>query len=171
MNNHFLQKLDYLVRSGTPFFLSLALVVLSVVPIFIPLYMEVAPILSLVSIYHWAIYRPNLLPVFSVFMLGLLQDILFGTPVGLYVLVFLTVYGIVVSQRRFIIGKSFKFYWLGFAVVTMLASLESYVLGSVWNVMLLDFNSAIYQYLILLGFFPTLSWIFLRWQQAFLQQD
>jgi rod shape-determining protein MreD len=133
--------------------------------------MEVAPILPLVSIYHWAIYRPNLLPVFAVFILGLLQDILVGTPIGLYTLVFLTVYGIVTSQRRFFTGKSFLFYWLGFATISMLASFESYFLGSVWNVIILDFNAAIFQYLILLGIFPTLAWIFLRWQQAFLQQD
>ena len=171
MNIGLWQKLDYLVRSSAPFVLSLVLVVLSVIPTHIPVYMEVAPILPLVSIYHWAIYRPNLLPVFAVFILGLLQDMLFGTPVGLYVLVFLTVYGIVYSQRRFFIGKSFIFYWLGFAAVSMLASFESYFLGSVWNAVFLNFNAAIFQYLILLGIFPTLAWIFLRWQQAFLQQD
>ena len=165
------QKLDYFVRSSVPFVLSLVLVVLSVIPTHIPVYMEVAPILPLVSIYHWAIYRPNLLPVFAVFILGLLQDILVGTPIGLYTLVFLTVYGIVTSQRRFFTGKSFLFYWLGFATISMLASFESYFLGSVWNVIILDFNAAIFQYLILLGIFPTLAWIFLRWQQAFLQQD
>ena len=120
MNTGLWQKLDYVVRSSAPFALSLILVVLSVIPTHIPVYMEVAPILPLVSIYHWAIYRPNLLPVFAVFILGLLQDMLFGTPVGLYVLVFLTVYGVVYSQRRFFIGKSFIFYWLGFAAVSML---------------------------------------------------
>ena len=165
------QKLDNVMRSCAPFILSLVLIVLTVIPTHIPVYMEVAPILPLVSIYHWAIYRPNLLPVFAVFILGLLQDIMVGTPIGLYTLVFLTVYGIVTSQRRFFTGKSFLFYWLGFATISMLASFESYFLGSVWNVILLDFNAAIFQYLILLGIFPTLAWIFLRWQQAFLQQD
>ena len=114
------QKLDYLVRSSAPFVLSLVLVVLSVIPTHIPVYMEVAPILPLVAIYHWAIYRPNLLPVFAVFILGLLQDILVGTPVGLYTLVFLTVYGLVTSQRRFFAGKSFVFYWLGFAIISII---------------------------------------------------
>jgi rod shape-determining protein MreD len=171
MNTGLWQKLDYVVRSSAPFVLSLILVVLSVIPTHIPVYMEVAPILPLVSIYHWAIYRPNLLPVFAVFILGLLQDILLGIPIGLYTLVFLTVYGIVTAQRRFFMGKSFIFYWLGFATISMLASFESYFLGSVWNVMILDFNAAIFQYLILLGIFPTLAWFFLRWQQAFLQQD
>ena len=171
MNIAIWQKLDYFTRSSTPFILSLILVILSVIPTYIPSYMAVAPVLPLVSIYHWAIYRPNLLPVFSVFILGLMQDILMGTPVGLYVLVFLTVYGIVLSQRRFFAEKSFIFYWLGFGAISLLASIESYLLGSVWNGVFLDSNAAAYQYIILLGISPTLAWIFLRWQQAFLQQD
>ena len=89
MNIAIWQKLDYLARSITPFGLSLILIVLSVLPTHIPGYMQVAPILVLISIYHWAIYRPNLLPIFAVFILGLLQDLLLGTPVGLYILVFI----------------------------------------------------------------------------------
>jgi len=171
MNIAIWQKLDNLARSFTPFGLSLILVVLSVLPTHIPGYMQIAPVLALISVYHWAIYRPNLLPIFAVFILGLLQDLLLGTPVGLYVLVFLTVYGIVLSQRRFFVGKSFTIYWFGFAAISMLASIESYFLGSIWNVILLDFNAATFQYLILLGIFPAVAWVFLRWQQAFLQQD
>ena len=171
MNIAIWQKLDYLARSITPFGLSLILLVLSVLPTHIPGYMQIAPILVLISIYHWAIYRPNLLPIFAVFILGLLQDLLLGTPVGLYILVFLTVYGVVLSQRRFFVSKSFTVYWFGFAVISMLASIESYFLGSIWNVILLDFNAATFQYLILLGIFPAVAWVFLRWQQAFLQQD
>ena len=171
MNIAIWQKLDNLARSFTPFGLSLILVVLSVLPTHIPGYMQIAPVLALISVYHWAIYRPNLLPIFAVFILGLLQDLLLGTPVGLYVLVFLTVYGVVLSQRRFFVGKSFIFFWFGFAVISMLASIESYFLGSIWNVILLDFNAATFQYLILLGIFPAVAWVFLRWQQAFLQQD
>ena len=171
MNIAIWQKLDYLARSITPFGLSLILLVLSVLPTHIPGYMQIAPVLALISVYHWAIYRPNLLPIFAVFILGLLQDLLLGTPVGLYILVFLTVYGVVLSQRRFFVGKSFIFFWFGFAVISMLASIESYFLGSIWNVILLDFNAATFQYLILLGIFPAVAWVFLRWQQVFLQQD
>ena len=169
MNIVIWQKLDYFARSTTPFILSLVLVILSVIPTYIPNYMAVAPVLPLVAIYHWAIYRPNLLPVFSIFILGLMQDFLMGTPVGLHVLVFLTVYGIVLSQRRFFAEKSFIFYWFGFGIISLLASIESYLLGSVWNAVFLDLNAAAYQYIILMGLFPTLAWMFLRWQQAFLQ--
>ena len=171
MNIAIWQKLDYLARAVTPFCLSLVLVILSIIPTQIPSYMEIAPVLALVSIYHWAIYRPNLLPTYSVFILGLLQDLLLGTPVGLYILVFLTIYGVVLSQRRFFVNKSFTLYWSGFAVISMLATIESYILGSVWHFTLLDFNVSAFQYLILVGVFPSVAWVFLRWQQALLQQD
>ena len=171
MSIAFWQKLDQTARSITPFGLSLLLVILSVVPTHIPGYAQIAPILALVSIYHWAIYRPNLLPLFAVFILGLLQDLLTGTPLGLYILVFLTVYGVVLSHRRFFIGKSFTVYWFGFAVVSLVASVESWVLGSAWNFALLDFNAVTFQYLLSLGIFPIIAWIFLRWQQAFLRQE
>ena len=171
MSIAFWQKLDQTARSITPFGLSLLLVILSVVPTYIPGYAQIAPILALVSIYHWAIYRPNLLPLFAVFILGLLQDLLTGTPPGLYVLVFLTVYGMTLSQRRFFTGKSFAVYWFGFAVVSLVASVESWVFGSVLNFALLDFNAVTFQYLLSLGIFPIIAWIFLRWQQAFLRQE
>ena len=171
MSIAFWQKLDQTARSITPFGLSLLLVILSVAPTYIPGYAQIAPILALVSIYHWAIYRPNLLPLFAVFILGLLQDLLIGSPPGLYVLVFLTVYGMTLSQRRFFTGKSFAVYWFGFAVVSLVASVESWVVGSVWNFALLDFNAVTFQYLLSLGIFPIIAWIFLRWQQAFLRQE
>ena len=63
----------------------------------IPGYAEIAPVLALMAVYHWAIYRPNLMPLWSIFVLGVLQDLLSGVPLGLYILVFLTVYGVVLS--------------------------------------------------------------------------
>ena len=101
----------------------------------------------------------------------MVQDLLLGTPIGLYILVFLTVYGIVLSQRRFFIGKSIIFYWLGFATISALASIESYILASAWNLMFLGFDVLIFQYLILLGIFPIVVWLLLKWQMLILQQD
>jgi len=171
MNVAVWQKLDHLARSITPFFLSLILVVFTVVPTHIPEYRQITPIFVLVSIYHWAIYRPNLLPPLLVFSLGMLQDVLLGTPIGLYVLVFLTAYGVLLSQRRFFIGKPFILYWLGFATISALTSIESYILASAWNVMILEFDVLVFQYLILLGLFPVIGWFLLKWQQVILQQS
>jgi len=49
--------MDIVARGLTPFGLTLILVVLGQVPLHIPGFAEVAPILPLMAVYHWAIYR------------------------------------------------------------------------------------------------------------------
>lgn len=169
MNTAIWQKVDLFARSVVPFIMSLLLVILSVVPTYIPDYNQVTPVFALIAIYHWPVYRPNLLSLLPVFFLGFIQDLLLGTPIGLYILVFLTVYGIVFFQRRFFIGRPFIIYWIGFAVIAALASIESYLLASAWHLTLLNFDIIAFQYCLLLGLFPIITWIFLRWQLAFLQ--
>ena len=171
MRREFFLRLDRLARNLTPFGLTLVLIILGMLPVRIPDYASVAPILAAISLYHWAVYRPHLLPFVAVFLLGVAQDMLSGAPVGLFALVFLTFYGAVVLQRRFLAGKSFPVYWLGFAIVWFLATLELWVLASAFHVTLLDMKAFLFQYLVTAGLFPFVAWIFLRWQQAFLQQS
>ncbi len=164
-------RLDALARRLTPFALTLILVVVGVVPLHITGLARVAPLLPLVAVYHWAIYRPRLLPAFAVFLIGLLQDPVSGTPIGVNALVFVGVYGIVLSQRRFFAGKSFAVVWLGFAVIAAGASLLSWILVSALNAALVAPRAVVFQYLVTLGVFPLLAWIFLRWQRAFLESE
>ena len=57
------------------------------------------------------------------------------------------------------------------AIIAFGAAVESWVLASIWNFAILDFRSIFFQFLISLGLFPIVVWMFLRWQQAFLPQD
>ena len=107
----------------------------------------------------------------AVCLRGLVQDLLGGAPVGLHALVMLTVYGTVVWQRRFLVGKSFVIYWFGFALIGLGASAESWLLASLWNLVFLDLRAIFFQYLLAIGLFPVIAWIFLHWQRAFLQQE
>jgi rod shape-determining protein MreD len=163
------QRLDVIARKLTPFALTFVLIVLSVVPTHLPGYARVAPMLAVMAIYHWTLYRPELLPAVALFFLGLLQDSLSGTPLGVNVLVFLTVYGVVLSQRRFFAGKSFLVTWLGFVLVAAGAAAESWILVSAFHVTLIEPTAVLYGYAVTAGSFPLLAWIFIRWQQAFLR--
>ena len=170
MKPSFWQRLDTMSRQSTPFVLTLILVVAGAVPLHIPGFARVAPLLSLMAVYHWAVYRPELLPAFAVFLIGLLQDTLSGTPVGVNAMVYLGVYGIVVSQSRFFTGKSFVIIWLGFALVAGVAELARWVLVSAYYVTLVEPRAVIVQYILTLGIFPFLAWVLLRWQQTFLRR-
>ncbi len=164
-------RVDALARRLTPFGLTLVLVILGVLPLHLPGYERVVPLLPLIAVYHWTIYRPELLPAYAVFVIGLLQDTLGGTPIGINAVVFLCVYGVVMSQRTFFIGKSFVIVWLGFALVAAGAVGLGWLLVSVYNMTLVRPHAALFQYLVTLGTFPILAWFFLRWQRTFLGQE
>lgn len=164
-------RLDSLARHLTPFGLTLLLLVIELVPLHIPGLAEMAPLLPLAAIYHWTIYRPDLMPATAVFLLGILHDALTGLPFGASTLVFLLVYGLVLSQRRFFIGKSFLILWLGFAIVAVVAVIGLWITVSILNGTLIQARAGVFQYLSTLGWFPVLSWLFLAWQQAVLKRD
>jgi rod shape-determining protein MreD len=164
-------RLDTLARHLTPFGLTLLLLIAEMVPLHVPGLAEIAPLLPLAAIYHWTIYRPDLMPAPVVFLLGLLHDALTGLPLGASTLAFLLVHGIVLTQRRFFIGKSFAIHWLGFAMVGAVAMLLLWLTASALNGTLIQLRSGFFQYLSTVGWFPVLSWLFLAWQQAVLKQD
>jgi len=164
-------RLDRWARRLTPVGLTLLLVILNIIPFQVPGFARVAPLFALIAVHHWAIYQPELMPAYAVFVIGLLQDMLSGVPLGLNTVVFLAVYGAVLWQRRFFVGKSFIITWLGFAVVGGGAMALSWILVSAYHLALVDPRALLYQYLLTLGFFPLLAWAFLRWQQAILKAE
>ena len=162
-------RIDVLSRQLTPFLLTLFLVVLGVLAIEVPGWARVAPLLSLIAIYHWAVYRLDLMPGYAVFSIGFLQDALSGTPIGLMTLVYLSVYGVIVSQQRYLIGKSFSIVWLGFALVSVGAMALAWVLCSLLVGVLVEPRSLCYQYLLGVGFYPVFARFFLAWQTKVLK--
>jgi len=163
-------RMDLLARQITPVLLTLALVLINALPLHLPGFARIAPLLPLMAIYHWAIFRPRLLPASAVFLIGVLQDVLSGTPIGVNALVFLAVFGAVLTQKRFLMGRSFAILWLGFALIAAGALAISWAAISILNLAVVEPRTAIFQYVLTLGLFPGVAWMFMRWQRAFLKQ-
>lgn len=115
------QRLDQIFYNLIPLSLILGLVLLSVIPIRLPYYAAVAPMLTLIGVGYWSIVRPDLMRPSFAFGTGLLEDLLGGTPLGFNALVLLCVHTVVVSQQRFFLGKSFLVWWWAFALVALAA--------------------------------------------------
>lgn len=165
------QRLDLIARSLSPMAITLLLVVVSVLPTHIPSFGMVAPVLSLMAVYYWSIFRPDLMPSFAVFGAGLFQDILSGTPLGAFALVFLLVRVTVVSRRRFFIGNSFVVMWWGFMLVAAGSLALVWQIASLLNMTLINPSAVAFQFFLTLSLFPCLAWLFFRAQQAFLRQS
>ena len=158
------QRLDIYLRNSLPVMMALLLVLINVIPLHIPGLSRIVPVLPLMAVYQCAVYRPNLMPPLAVFFIGLMFDILSGAPLGVNAVVFLMVYGVVVSQQRFFTGKSFLVVWMGFGIIALGASILAWVLVSILSASFVEPRAAIFQYLLNFGFFPLLAWMFLRWQ-------
>lgn len=162
-------KMDLWVRHLVPFLATLFLLLLTAIPFHLTAFAGIVPMLPLMGVYYWAIYRPDLLPAWLAFLIGLLYDVVGGTPLGVNALVMLLVQGIAASQRRFFLGKSFTVTWWAFALLTGGAIGLDWLLVSALVGRAIDPGAVIFEYLITLSCFPILTWTLARTQMAFLK--
>jgi len=165
----FIQRLDLLARNITPFLLGLVLIMVSQLPTHLPELGRISPMLALIAVYHWGVFRPELLPSPAVFVLGLFLDLLSGGPVGINAMILLLVYGLVLSQRRFLFGKSFAVVWIGFGVIGAAATLVTFIVVSLYHLTPVSPQGFLFQFFLTLGLFPLVSWLLLRWQRLVLR--
>lgn len=74
----------------------------------------IIPLFSYTIIYFWKIYRPYSLSYFTIFILGLLKDVIENDVLGLNALCLLLFSFMVKSQRKYIIKNAFVVVWAGF---------------------------------------------------------
>jgi len=94
--------------------------ILTVIQFPIPLLGMMRPDLLLALVYFWGVYRPDFLSVPVIFFVSLFVDILVSPFIGFGVILYILVFIIVRSQRRFLMGQGFAVQWLCFSVVAFL---------------------------------------------------
>lgn len=169
MNQAMWSSIDHFARASSPVMLSVIFVFLSLMPISIPGLPSVAPDLVLMAVFHWAVYRPGLLPGIAVLAIGLLQDILSGLPLGLSSVIYVIAYLVVASQRNFFQGKGFVTLWLGFMVVATVADAAAWGLASVLNGAMIDPLALTVQWALTVMVFPVVTWVLRRWDRLVLE--
>ncbi|RDD63611.1 rod shape-determining protein MreD [Ferruginivarius sediminum] len=163
------QRLDLIARQITPTLLTLALVMVGMVPLHLPDLAPVVPWLALIAVYYWSVHRPDLMPAAAVFAVGLFHDLAAGTALGVGVLVLLLVHVAVVSQRRFFMSRSFMVIWFGFAVIALGACTLSWLLNALLAGTLVDARPAAFQFMTTVAAYPPLAWLFVQVQRSMLR--
>ena len=144
--------------------MTLLLILLDAVPVRIPDFASIAPALPLISVFYWAIFRPDLMNPFVAVILGVLNDIIAGTPLGVSSLVYLVTQGICASQRRFFSGKPFRIAWWGFSMVAAGALAIQWFFVSALYARIMMPQPAMFELLLTIAFYPVLSWALTRVQ-------
>lgn len=152
-------RMDMWVRHMVPVSVTILLLLLTAVPTRLPGFAGIAPVLPLMGVYYWAIYRPDLLPAMMSY----------STPLGVNALVLLLVQGVAAAQRKFFLGKSFLVAWWAFGLLAAGAIGLSWLLVTVLHGRVVDATPVIFEYLLTMGLFPLLTWTLARTQMAFLK--
>lgn len=163
-------RLDIWARRLIPAGLSVIFVLVEVLPLPVPGYAAIVPMLLLASVFFWAIHHPGLLPPAVVFIIGLVEDILSGALIGSGAVILLLVYSVIVSQRIVFLNKSFLVVWFGFLVVAFAAGLMHWAFASAFSGRLLWAGTALFRVLITIAVYPLLTWI-LHGAQRLLPQE
>ena len=154
-----LARVLLVLRGYVPAAAALAAVLLAVLPFGVPRLAVVTPFFALIVVYYWSVYRPDLLPVWAVFLLGLCQDVLTGAPTGLVALVLVLVHALAVSQRRVLLGQTFAVEWAGFLLVAGGATTLAWLLASLWHTALLGPMPFAIQASFTVALYPLGAWL------------
>jgi rod shape-determining protein MreD len=158
------------VNGGAARLLPTATVVLAatiaILPLRSPGFAARAPAFVLMTVYHWSIYRPDLLPPIALFAIGLTQDLVAGTTVGTGALLLLLARAGVLRYRRNFINRTFPFVWCGFALLATAAMLGLWALHCLLELTLLDLRSTVFRTVLTIAIFPVASFLLGRTQRA-----
>lgn len=126
-------SLKSLLRFTVPQLLLLLLMLLNLMALPVPYAGSVKPMLVLMAVYYWAIYRPNLMPPWLCFAVGLVMDILTYMPPGLHAFLLVAVQWLVRDQRRFLMGQPYITIWAMFGLVLSATALTEWALFGLLN--------------------------------------
>lgn len=118
------------------------------------------PIFPLILIFFWTIYDPDFLPTFATFLIGMLQDMLLGGPIGVWASIYLIVQYAILSQRDYFLRRDQHVVWLGFALSAAMAGLLLWLSMSLFSGAWLPPLPVVWQMLVTVAFYPVLAVIF-----------
>ena len=75
------------------------------------------PLLGVCVVFYWSLYRPQFIPLWQTFFLGLLADVFLSSVLGLHALIYMFARQIGKGQRRYLSMRNFKILWGTFSVM------------------------------------------------------
>jgi rod shape-determining protein MreD len=85
------------------------------------------PIFPMALAFSWAVIRPSILAPFAILILGLILDVFWGGPLGLWALCLLIAYGVALAGRSMMAGQSRLILWAWYGLTTATAMAAGYL--------------------------------------------
>ena len=160
MQEAVIQRVDITARRLVPFGVTLILMLFAMTPTYVPGLSHDTPMYALMAVYFWSIYRPDLLGYGSTFAIGILEDLLAGTPLGSGALILLLCQWVVLHQQKFFNNKPFGIMWGAFALLAAGGALLRYLcVGLAATSGFTPPGEMFAAYLMTIAMYPVVGWL------------
>ncbi len=125
-------------------------------------WLSAAPALNLIAIYYWTLARPNRVPFWLLFVLGLIADSISTAPLGVHALLYFGGYLLARMIRRRMESPSLLPMWGVFAPWLLVLLLGEWLLAGWQREALPPLGALPLQWIISIFFYPLLHLLFDR---------
>ena len=165
------ENITTLFQRILPLATSVLLLMISYIPLDFSLFNNIRPAIGIICVYFWVIHRPDLFNLWSVYFLGLLDDIISASPFGSNILALLVLYVLINNSSRFINAKPFIVTWYWFALLSLVTILARWLVVSVYYCQFLPLTILSFSYLVTAAAYPLVSLLLAYIQNRWIQDE
>ena len=138
-------------------FIIFTLLVLTLVPIHISFLEYARPQFLIIATFYIAVFSPALISALGLFGLGLIQDVILGTPFGFHGFILIAVYMGTTSQNSFLIRQPFPLLWLMFGILAFVVGGVEFLMTSLLRLSFADVSFSLWQWVLTSMSFPVVA--------------
>ena len=153
----FWHRIESGLRASLPVTLALLLTLVCTLPLGPPGLGQIMPVLPMICVFYWTVYRGDLMPLVATFVIGIVHDSLSGAPLGGSAIVLLTLQGLAARQRRFFHGKTIAVVWAGFVALVAVVQSFGWLIASFYHLQALPLMPAIFQAFLTMAMYPVIA--------------
>lgn len=157
------------LKRSSPYLMVILLVLLARLPLATDGFGVFMPFISLAFVYYWTVHSKEGVGTVVLMILGLLEDVASGAPLGFNPLVLIAVYALLGNQQRFFENRGFAAGWLGFGIVAFAALPLMLLLLSFYEGVAVSLWPLLISILSTIAVYPILGLVFGRLHKAALR--
>jgi len=118
-------------------------------------FLDFGQLFAFQAIFFWLLYLPKFLPLYIILILGIIQDIIYLSPIGSTALIFLLLIFLLETYNKFFLEPSFFELFISFIALFTIGMIAFWGLNSLINLKFLLINiNFLHKILLNLFFFP-----------------
>jgi rod shape-determining protein MreD len=142
---------------GVPMVQALGVTVLFSIPLRLWGLQLPEPVFPMAAVFAWGVIRPSVLAPLAAVIMGLFLDIFWGGAIGLWALILLIAYGLVLGARSMTAGQSRGALWVWYGVVTAIAMGAGFLIVALRDKAMPSLIATGWQYLATIVLYPFAS--------------